>query len=104
VTVSGYGVVGQAFGVCDVLSEDWPNDPADGVLGLGQFDVDLQFMRVRSQKSSVAHANFMVLNRLAAFESIATSHKKPWFYNAISQNQKLNSTLESEMFSFAMGR
>ena len=36
VTISGYTVVGQAFGVCDVLSEDWPNDPADGVLGLGQ--------------------------------------------------------------------
>ncbi|EFP87563.2 uncharacterized protein PGTG_13934 [Puccinia graminis f. sp. tritici CRL 75-36-700-3] len=73
VSVSGYNVFQQAFGVCDVLSEDWPNDPADGVLGL-------------------------------AFESIATSHKKPWFYNAISQNQKLNNTLESEMFSFAMGR
>ncbi|OAV98947.1 hypothetical protein PTTG_02488 [Puccinia triticina 1-1 BBBD Race 1] len=73
VSVSGYGVVGQAFGVCDVLSEDWPNDPADGVLGL-------------------------------AFESIATSHKKPWFYNAMTQNQKLNNTVDSEMFSFAMGR
>lgn len=39
VTISGYTVVGQAFGVCDVLSEDWPNDPADGVLGLGQCGV-----------------------------------------------------------------
>ncbi|KAH9442124.1 hypothetical protein MJO28_014971 [Puccinia striiformis f. sp. tritici] len=73
VSVSGYNVLEQAFGVCDVLSEDWPNDPADGVLGL-------------------------------AFESIATSHKKPWFYNAIDQNQKLNNTLDSKMFSFAMGR
>ncbi|KAA1086628.1 hypothetical protein PGT21_005990 [Puccinia graminis f. sp. tritici] len=35
VSVSGYNVFQQAFGVCDVLSEDWPNDPADGVLGLG---------------------------------------------------------------------
>lgn len=35
VSVSGFNVQGQAFASCDVLSEDWTNDPADGVLGLG---------------------------------------------------------------------
>ncbi|EGG03971.1 aspartic peptidase A1 [Melampsora larici-populina 98AG31] len=72
VTVSGFSVKNQAFASCDMLSEDWINDPADGVLGL-------------------------------AFESIATSHAKPWFYNAMSQNPSLSSP-ESKMFSFAMGR
>ncbi|KAG0144633.1 hypothetical protein CROQUDRAFT_46984 [Cronartium quercuum f. sp. fusiforme G11] len=72
VSVSQFNVQNQAFASCDMLSEDWINDPADGVLGL-------------------------------AFEAIATSHAKPWFYNAISQNPTL-AQAGSEMFSFAMGR
>ncbi|KAH9814212.1 aspartic peptidase A1 [Melampsora americana] len=72
VSVSGFSVEKQAFASCDMLSEDWINDPADGVMGL-------------------------------AFESIATSHAKPWFYNAMSQNPSLSSP-DTKMFSFAMGR
>ncbi|MBW0464874.1 hypothetical protein O181_004589 [Austropuccinia psidii MF-1] len=73
VSVSGYQVLKQDFASCDILSEDWSDDPADGVLGL-------------------------------AFESIATSGKKPWFYNALDQNSALNQSFNSQMFSFALGR
>ncbi|CAH7687083.1 aspartic peptidase A1 [Phakopsora pachyrhizi] len=34
VSVSGYEVKNQAFAGCDILSSDWKDDPADGVLGL----------------------------------------------------------------------